>query len=125
MNDLLRMFVERLADMDENGHGREIMAEFDRMVAASLDAAWAEAEAALPEGWAIGAVTRNVEGHGRTHGQAWWCSAFRLRAGAPLLPDKAASRKSWDDPLRRQIAYGPTPAAALRALAAKLRERAG
>jgi hypothetical protein len=78
---------------------------------APLDAAWAEAEAALPEGWTFGSVGRSSQ-RGQTKGQAWIASAwgFRLRGqGAESAPVKG-----------RRIAYGSTPVAALRALAAKL-----
>jgi hypothetical protein len=73
----------------------------------SLDAAWAEAEAALPDGW----------------------------IGPSLGPELAIKRSgwvwrafSWDRATPRGVlieGHGPTPAAALRALAAKLREMAG
>ncbi len=73
----------------------------------TLDAAWAEAEAALPEGWQFELGRLNFDGE--------W-EAF------------AKSRAFWEDDLRvpnreQQIAAGegPTPAAALRALAEKLR----
>lgn len=70
----------------------------------SLDAAWAEAEAALPEGW-----------------------SFRLEHEAPEhFWAQASTNWRFDDPDETLPACeGPTPAAALRALAAKLRERAG
>jgi hypothetical protein len=63
---------------------------------ASLDAAWAEAEAALPEGYRLGCQQRELD-----------CEAYAVGpAGVPLVP----------------IGFGPTPAAALRDLAVKLRE---
>jgi hypothetical protein len=83
----------------------------------SLDAAWAEVEAALPEGWAIGTLTRN-SARGRTKDQAWWCSAN----GSPAIVGARSDRRHPWPPGHRKVAYGPTPAAALRALAAKLRE---
>ena len=66
-----------------------------------LDAAWAEAEAALPEGWVLQGITPS---------RAEWealASSWTARAG---------DKQDW------QAGAGPTPAAALRALAAKLRE---
>ena len=73
------------------------------VVAGSLDAAWAEAEAALPE--RHGGLHLNSYGDwGRIDG--WSAHTF-----APRQPTITAT--------------GPTPAAALRALAAKLREREG
>jgi hypothetical protein len=67
----------------------------------SLDAAWAEAEAALPEGWAF--ELTYSEGNPV---QSWaWLPGVEIVTG--------------DDGIR---AEGSTPAAALRALAAKLRE---
>jgi hypothetical protein len=69
----------------------------------SLDAAWAEAEATLPEeGWMFGVVARG----GEYLAEAWEGDE------AYACGDAAADT------------YGPTPAAALRALAVKLRERA-
>lgn len=65
-----------------------------------LGAAWAEAEAALPEGWAISLLWG---------GERW-----------------AAAAGPWPDDGQRRTIYASadtTPAAALRALAAALRER--
>lgn len=62
-----------------------------------LGAAWAEAEAALPEGWDV---------HLWGDHEAGW------------------SAQSCDDYGLRALATGPTPAAALRALAAELKEAA-
>jgi excisionase family DNA binding protein len=62
----------------------------------SLDAAWAEAEAALPEGWQDLYVERHFNGY--------------------------FANIDYDGP--GPIGEGLTPAAALRALAAKLRDRA-
>jgi hypothetical protein len=62
-----------------------------------LDVAWAEAEAALPEGWAI----EGIYGDNRDD---WTATA-------------------WNEPhAEYDRGHGPTPVAALRALAAKLRE---
>lgn len=70
----------------------------------SLDAALAEAVAALPEGWGI-SVSRQP-------GQSDWSAM--------------AGPNTWDlYGGSEATGYGPTPAAALRALTAKLRERAG
>ena len=75
--------------------------EIDGALADSLDAAWAEAEAALPEGGRIYGARRLYDG-GWEFSAEWWTYDARYRAGR---------------------ATGDTPAAALRALAAKLRER--
>ena len=75
----------------------------------SLDASWAEAEAAQPEGWFIG-----VE------------SGWPISAEQPDGYRAVASRDQtylFDGP--SASGEGPTPAAALRALAAKLREAVG
>lgn len=66
----------------------------------SLDAAWAEAEAALSEGWTLGGVIHRAVARHPT----WSAEASSLGEGA-------------------LHAEGDTPAAALRALTAKLRER--
>ena len=68
----------------------------------SLDAAWAEAEAALPKGWVVAGL--NLDLWALSRGEQVWVAA----AGHPL--DSST------------FAEAPTPAAALRALAAKLRE---
>ena len=65
----------------------------------SLDAAWAEAEAALPEGWEI--------------------SSLHLVAPEEW---RATANSTTDDEMRFLNGDGPSLAAALRALAAKLRE---
>jgi hypothetical protein len=66
----------------------------------SLDAAWAEAEAVLPEGWMLERVWRNA-------------GAWNARAGEGPYPAAIGVQQIGGS--------GPTPAAALRALAAKLR----
>ena len=66
-----------------------------------LGAAWAEAEAALPEGWDFGITMTGVEGDGRYHASA-----------APLSSSFAYRDGKYAD--------ADTPAAALRALAARL-----
>lgn len=70
---------------------------------ASLDAAWREAEAALPTGWGVG-VHRSYFGEGY--------EAEGRYAGVWLLANGS---------LPSVTAEGDTPAAALRALAANLR----
>jgi len=77
-----------LAFTDEDGCVAVILGE--------LDAALAELEAALPEGWRIDGLWRDIRG------------GWEARANS----DHGEERRS-----------GPTLAAALRALAAKLRER--
>lgn len=74
----------------------------------SLDAAWAEAEAALPEGWAIDGLYRVVA---RTSLEREW--------------EVIVHEDDWQGDEDNHHGRGPTPAAALRALAAKLREREG
>lgn len=70
----------------------------------SLDAAWAEAEAALPEGWHLCAVERHCHAGDETPGQ-WYATAHDA--------DRWESEEGWGD----------DQTAALRALATKLRER--
>jgi len=72
------------------------------MTAPSLDAAWAEVEAALPEGWGILSL--------KSVGTLWSASA-----DAPSLVGLP-----WHE--RHVLAHGLTPAAALLALAAALRD---
>lgn len=71
----------------------------------SLDAAWAEAEAALPEGWAIDGLYRVVA---RTSLDREW--------------EVIVHEDDWQGAEDNHHARGATPAAALRALAAKLSE---
>lgn len=79
----------------------------------SLDAAWQEAEAALPEGN--------------------WSLHLQREALRPIGADYLAMADGWGpmpvglirDAESIVGPYSPTPAAALRALAAKLRERTG
>lgn len=68
----------------------------------SLDAAWAEAEAALPEGWYMGVQHSNDD-----RGEYMAIAADMVWLTETLTDDYHC--------------YGPTPAAALRALAARLR----
>jgi hypothetical protein len=84
-------------------------AEIARLRADSLDAAWAEAEAALPEGWPNSdlGVRRLPDGTGYA-----WASGY--------LGEPPAYIEIW-----YPGEEAASPAAALRALAAKLREMAG
>ena len=80
----------------------------DAALAESLDAAWAEVEAALPEGWWIARIELSgmtTEDMGGNRDRLTWWEAW---ARGPK--DKDAK------------GVADTPAAALRALAAKLRE---
>ncbi len=69
--------------------------ELRRSIDDSLDAAWAEAEAALPEGW-----------------------AFEVKRDGDRCDATAAD--NWGEP--QLLAVGPDPASALRGLIANLRE---
>ena len=73
-----------------------------------LGRAWAEAEAALPEGWAIDGLYRVVA---RTSLEREW--------------EVIVHEDDWQGAEDNHHARGATPTAALRALAAKLREREG
>lgn len=74
----------------------------------SLDAAWAEAEAALPEGWFLLELRRLRIGR-KLGAIVWQAVAGPEGSDMPgVLPERLA-------------AEDPAPAAALRALAAKLR----
>ena len=70
----------------------------------TLDEAWAAAEAALPEGWAVTDVLRRGGGAERE----WRAFAHRWTPYA--------------DPINRVAGMGPTPAEALIALAVELRK---
>ncbi len=71
-----------------------------------LDAAWAAAEAALPEGWRLGSLRVAVGFDGyRTSVVGWTATATEASGIARADPTEG---------------YGPTPAAALLALAARL-----
>jgi hypothetical protein len=69
---------------------------------APLDAAWAEAEAALPEGWWFEAASRGFDG-------------YLVKAKDGTMADGRV--------VTLEKGFGDTPAAALRELAAKLRAR--
>lgn len=71
----------------------------------SLDAAWAEAEEALPGYGGVSVRRREDE----------WVE----RSGEEYVAALWSDGRAWDE------CFGPTPAAALRALAAKLREAQG
>ena len=78
----------------------------------SLDAAWAEAEAALPEGWLLWGVRFRAPAPSRKTGQ------YEAWAGPVGLTDAAP----WPRPSRGLSGYSAsTPATALRALAARLK----
>lgn len=70
----------------------------------SIDAAWAEAEAALPEGWMGPSFAEQTEGTWRAY------------------VSRRPTARRREAPPEIVTVVGPTPAAALRALAAKLRE---
>ena len=75
--------------------------------AGSLDAAWAEAEAALPEGWMLYEVAQCEQAPGK-----WLANASHLLSGT-LDP---RGHPHWDF----CHGEGPTPASALHELAARL-----
>lgn len=87
----------------------ESQAELDRIMAKqatdSLDAAWAEAEAALREGWHFEVESGAFDASGLYRASAHWVDFY---GGEPPRSESG----DWQ----------ATPAAALRALAAKLRE---
>ena len=125
--DLLREALERVGqiaewiatDIEAQTHGvgttraewrkaaNEIIDIIEAALQASpapLDAAWAEAEAALPEGWRIEMVA------------SWTRGEWRATA-VPTPPNKRVGRGTmW----LGKSADGPTPVAALHALAARL-----
>lgn len=95
---------------------RDVLPSFGEWVADSLDAAWAEAEAALPEGpWMMELVR-----HGAMNGDENPYTGYVI----DRIPDRyeAVAQNTWacDEVV---TGTGPTPAAALRALAAELRQR--
>jgi len=84
----------------------------------SLDAAWAEAEAALPEGWFIVAMAHSP----RNHRYEFRATHPRGETSHPVMDDQGKSHRGgpmWDS----LFGAGLTPAAALHALVAKLREK--
>lgn len=92
----------------------------------SLDAAWAEAEAALPEGWRFVELSNCLTDPGEPEQDGWRVCWLAFAAPAPLTI-LSAMEGIYDDGLNDYREHvegsGPTPAAALRALAAALRER--
>lgn len=98
--------AERLAPYIEcEDHGRDCVPNTERILAEiradSLDAAWAEAEAALPDGWCL-----------KLHSDVDVDATDYLAIAQPNT-EMPRDLHEW--------APGPTPAAALRALAVKLR----
>ena len=80
-------------------------------VASELDAAWAECEAALPVGWHIGGLAYLLPHDQETFIPGWQVDIARIVDGR------------WaEDSSPSPVGDGDTPAAALRALAARLRE---
>jgi len=88
---------------------RKAMPESVR-VQGDLDAAWAAAEAALPEGWRLFSVSRPGDA------ERYWATAH-----GPILKGRCSMGREHEDYLREN-GYGPTPADALLALAARLSE---
>jgi hypothetical protein len=89
---------------------------------APLDAAWNEAEAALPEGWWLHTL----------HAWSFGDMAYRAEAASAGSSDyfgssdkdrRYGTRTYQSGPTIAE--FGPTPAAALQALAAKLRDTTG
>lgn len=78
-----------------------------------IDAAWAAAEAALPEGWEIAKVTRVRLRHLESM-QRWGAQA------APIIP----TGRAWRAQHVTRFGDGSTPAVALRELASALRAAA-
>ena len=86
----------------------------------SLDAAWAEVEAALPEGWVMLEVSRRDSNY---HCCEWDVMRPEWEAGAGRPSRRTSRDDGGRDIGQSEEEGGPTPAAALRALAAKLREQ--
>jgi hypothetical protein len=84
----------------------------------SLDAAWAEAEAALPEGWRFRYIAPAMYTGDNLPPHLMWFASATPRGWFDFLGPYV---EGVDDDCIEGI--GPTPAAALRALAATLRER--
>jgi hypothetical protein len=79
-----------------------------------LDEAWAEAEAALPEGWRIFSVSEPAETRPLDGKRNYWAQAH-----GPVVKRRCDMDRDHEE-YPRENGYGPTPAAALRALAARL-----
>lgn len=88
------------------------------MNAPTLDAAWAEAEAALPEGQWMLEVIRYGIAPGDVNPSTGYTLDF------PPEPYAATAGRHWSANIEH-TAFGPTPAAALTALASRLRAAAG
>ena len=82
-------------------HGVNVLTGATLASWSELDAAWAEAEAALPEGWYVGVQTGHDAAYTAIAANMYWLT----------------------ESLTGTYCDGDTPAAALRALAARLRER--
>lgn len=78
----------------------------------TLDEAWAEAEAALPEAWYVRGLRRRYVGAAGS-GKGWSATAVQGGIGIEV-------RTRGTVPSR--AGFGPTPAAALQALATALRD---
>lgn len=100
--DCRRRFYPACPECVDVGHRDETHPDAARAVPSGLDAAWAEAEAALPEGWRL-TVQRTDED-------------FDTWSAAAVSPAFFEGEND-DDYADGQ---GPTPAAALRALTAAL-----
>ena len=89
----------------------------DAALADSLDAAWAEAEAALPEGWLL-TLNRHKDGTALASTRS---TAYRAGKGEIGVLQRLAVLQG---PFGGSAdASGPTPVVALHALVAKLREK--
>jgi hypothetical protein len=83
----------------------ELLDRLDALEAgATVDAAWAEVEAALPDGWYVGNLSNRP--YINEPRRVWLAQAYEP-----------------DERMAFTAGFGDTPAAALRALAEKLRER--
>lgn len=112
---MTRYTDEEIMDMVREMGGAHLLPRTD-----SLDAAWAEAEAALPEGWVLLGVN---------HAVPWGPYLPRLQGGEVFHEPAyhASAREDWSQQklhvaAKTAVVGGATPAAALRALAARLRE---
>lgn len=82
-----------------------------------LGSAWAEAVMALPEGWEILDLTR-------VNDLSHCCSYCYAERTWTAMAGKVPANMDAEEVTGAEYATGPTPAAALRALASKLRDRA-
>jgi hypothetical protein len=106
--------LSRLTD-DERVGSRAVEAERRRLGPLLLDEAWQEAEAALPDGLRIAGVMAITEIRDQEKAGKFW-TRFITGWVAVTVADSFLY-------LGTREGKGPTPAAALRALAAVLRER--